>query len=216
MTFGVSSLVSYQRGEWIEAACAEIVAARLARSPTTSGSGLMSTAGKVLVVSIMVAILAWLILAGGVARLNRNGNEALKKLTDEVAKAQADLQDTRQQIASLRDESRSTHAQIDRDLTALRANMAVLEENRSEIVETLTRLQNQLDTVDATKKSADATLEHRIAEHKAEEKAMETLRSDVRTLKTENDQLMARLQSLRDQFQDNYHKNRQLLDKKTQ
>jgi peptidoglycan hydrolase CwlO-like protein len=95
----------------------------------------MSTAGKVLVVFIMLTVLVWMILAGGVAQLNRNGNQALQKLTDELEKLETGLQDTRVQIAKDRDETTSTQEKIDRDLAVLRAQQADLEESRSDIVE---------------------------------------------------------------------------------
>lgn len=174
----------------------------------------MSTAGKVLVVFIMLTVLVWMILAGGVAQLNRNGNEALQKLTDELEKLETDLHDTRVQIAKDRDETTATQEKIDRDLAVLRAQQADLEKSRSDIVESLTRLQYQLATVEESIKGARASLEHRTAEHKAEEKSMEDRRSEVQTLKNENGQLMARLQGLRKQFQTAYHTNLEMLGKK--
>src|SRR5262245_50589990 len=98
----------------------------------------MSTAGKVLVVLITLAVLVWLVLAGRVAQVNRNGNEALQKLADEMQKIENDLQDTRALIAKTRDETIATQETIDRDVTVLRSRQTDLEESRSQIVETLT------------------------------------------------------------------------------
>ena len=39
----------------------------------------MSTAGKVLVVLVTLTTLVWMILAAGVAQLNRNGNKAASR-----------------------------------------------------------------------------------------------------------------------------------------
>ena len=44
------------------------VAARLMRSPIQGGRGLMSTAGKVLIVLVMLMIVVWIVLAAGVSR----------------------------------------------------------------------------------------------------------------------------------------------------
>jgi chromosome segregation ATPase len=174
----------------------------------------MSTAGKVLVVLVMLAAMAWLVLIGGVARLNRNGNEALQKLADELEKIQTGLQESQQEIRALHDQTTVAQEQLDRDLHALAARQADLEAARSQIVETLTRVQYQLAIVEDTIKGARTSLEHRIAEHQAEEKAVADLRSEVRDHKTETGQLMARLQTLRDQFQTTYHTNLELLKNK--
>jgi chromosome segregation ATPase len=174
----------------------------------------MSTAGKALVICVALATLVWLILAGGVAQLNRNGNELLQKLTDELASTQTKIEETVVEIASVRDQTTATQEKIDRDVTALRANQHELEEAHSEIVEVLTRLQNQLATVEDTIKGARADTEQRNVEHKSEEKAMADLRSGVQNLKNENGQLMARLDSLRNQFQTAYHGNLEMLGKK--
>ena len=58
----------------------------------------MSTAGKVLVVLIMLASLVWMLLMAGVTQLNRNGNQALIELTDKVAKLQEDVKTTQAEI----------------------------------------------------------------------------------------------------------------------
>jgi len=174
----------------------------------------MSTAGKVLVVFIVLATLVWLILMGGVAQLNRNGNQALQKLDQDLEKMQADLEETQRQIATLRDQTTATQEEFDRQITALRDQQAELEKARSQIVETLTRVQYQLAIVEDTIKGARTSLEHRNAEHQGEEKAMTDLRGEVKDLKTRNDQLLARLQTLRGQFQQTYHTNLDMISKK--
>ena len=174
----------------------------------------MSTAGKVLVVLIVLASLVWLILIGGVAQLNYNGNEQLDKLTKELEKMETDLQETRREIVNLRDQTTATQEQVDREVTTLRAQQAELEKARSKIMESLTRVQYQLAIVGDTITGAETSKKHRDAEHQAEEKAMEELRGEVQNLKTQNDQLMARLQTLRDQFQTTYHTNLETISKK--
>ena len=174
----------------------------------------MSTAGKVLVVFVMLASIVWLILAGGVAQLNRNGNEALQELTQSLEKMRTDLAETRSQIASLHDQTSSAQEELDRQLATFRAQIADLEKGRSEIVESLARVKYQKDVVDSTVKAAKTQFEHRTAEHQAEDKAMADLRNEVQDLKTHNGELMARLQTLRDQFRKTQDANLSLLHKK--
>ncbi len=66
----------------------------------------MSTAGKVLVVLVMLTSLVWMVLSAGVSQLNTNGNTRLHDLTEQIAKLQADFTQTQDEIASLRDRLR--------------------------------------------------------------------------------------------------------------
>ncbi len=167
----------------------------------------MSTAGKVLAVLIMLASIVCLILAGGVAQLNYNANQRLQSLADEVAKAQAAIETARREIAETRDQTTIAQEKIDREITTLRTQQTDLERTRSQVVDTLERLKYDLGTVNATIAGARTSLEKRNAEFDAEQKAMEERRRDVQNLKTHNAELMARLDSLRDQFQKTYHDN---------
>jgi len=174
----------------------------------------MSTAGKVLVVFVMLTALVWMLLAGGVAQLNRNGNQALQKLTDELEKVQADLQTAKHDVLDLRTQTTLTQENIDRDVTVLRSRQTDLENARSQVIESLARLNYQLATVEDVIKNGRATLEYRNTEHQQEEKAMEDLRTEVRELMADNTQLMDRLKALRDRFQSTHQNNVQMLNKR--
>jgi outer membrane murein-binding lipoprotein Lpp len=206
-------LVYNQLDEWIVEAGAEIPAAPMARSPTTGGRGQMSTAGKVLVVFVMLFALVWMLLAGGVAQLNRNGNQALQKLSDDLEKVEANLETAKHDILDVQTQTTLIQETVDRDLTVLRSRQTDLEDARSQIVENLSRLQYELATIEDTIKNGQATLTSRIAEHQEEEKAMDNLRTEVRDLIADNSQLMGRLKSLRDQFQATHHNNVEMLGK---
>ena len=52
----------------------------------------MSTAGKVLVVLVMLTSLVWMVLSAGVAQLNTNGNKRLHDLSRTSRKLQADVE----------------------------------------------------------------------------------------------------------------------------
>ena len=174
----------------------------------------MSTAGKVLVVFVMLFTLAWMVLAGGVAQLNRNGNQALQKLTDDLEKVQAGLETAKHEVIDLRTQTTLIQEKIDRDVIVLEAKQTLLEETKSEILDTLSSLQYELATVEDTIKTGKATLASRIVEHQDEEKAMAGLRNEVQTLIADNSQLMNRLQTLRDQFKKTHSTNVEMLQKK--
>jgi chromosome segregation ATPase len=173
----------------------------------------MSTAGKVLVVLVMLASIGCLMLAGGVAQLNFNANERLQKLSDELAKAQEGILAAKREAMELRDQTSETQEQIDRDVTALRARQTDLERSGSQIVDTLARLQYDLRTVNETIEGARTSIQKRTAEFEAEEKELADLRTRVQSLKTNNVESMAQLQSLRQQFQDTYQKNVDIISK---
>jgi chromosome segregation ATPase len=174
----------------------------------------MSTAGKVLVVLVMLSAVACMILAGGVAKLNQNGNEALEKIAAQLAKAQEDLDTARRDIVSLRDQTILSQEKIDRDIAVLEAQQTALERHRSQIVNELERAKYELGTVTDTIARGKAAVANRTEEFDAEEKALADLRRNVQELKTTNGELMGRLKSLRDQFQDAYHSNVDMLGKR--
>lgn len=165
----------------------------------------MSTAGKVLVVLVMLVSIACLILAGGVAQLHYNANQRLEKLESDIGKAQASIATTRGEIVQYRDQTSEAQEKIDREIAALRSQQNDLERSRSQIVNTLARLQFDLKTVDDTIAAARESVQVRIAEFDADTAAMADLRRHVEGLKASNSELMGRLQSLRDQFQKSYH-----------
>jgi chromosome segregation ATPase len=174
----------------------------------------MSTAGKVLVVLVMLVSIGCLILAGGVAQLHYNANQKLQKLEADIHKAQDSLATTRDDIVKFRDQTTVTQEQIDREIAALRAQQTDLERSRSTITDTLTRLQFDLKTVDDTIAAARESLQIRVAEFDADTAAMADLRRRVASLKASNSELMGRLQSLREQFQHSYHDSLERLGKR--
>ena len=95
----------------------------------------MSTAGKVLVVLVLLTSLVWIVLASGVAQLNTNGNTRLHELTEQIEKLQTDFKQTQDEIASLRDQTSSIQEDVDREVTVLRAHQSDVEKARSQIQE---------------------------------------------------------------------------------
>jgi chromosome segregation ATPase len=173
----------------------------------------MSTAGKVLVVLVMLASIACLMLAGGVAQLNANANQRLKGLSDDLAKAKEGIAAARLEAMALRDETSETQERIDREVTALGARQTDLERTRTQITNDLARLQYDLGTVNATIEGARTSIQNRAAEFEVDEKELANLRDRVRSLKETNGQLMGQLQSLRQQFHDTHRKNVEIIGK---
>jgi chromosome segregation ATPase len=173
----------------------------------------MSTAGKVLIVLVLLTSLVWLVLASGVAQLNTNGNTKLHDLIVEIEKLQTDVKQTQDEIVAVRDESSSIQESVDRERTVLRARQSDLEKARSQILEYMTRVQYQLATVKDTIEKAKTTLQHRNDEHASEQQALVQAKSEVEDLKAKNGELLSQLTTLRKNFETVYHSNIESLGK---
>jgi chromosome segregation ATPase len=160
----------------------------------------MSTAGKVLVVLIMLASLVWMILMAGVTQLNRNGNQALIELNNKVEKLTDDMQAARAEIVKTKDQTSVLQEQMDKELTVIRSRQLDVERVSSNIKEILSRVQYQVATLGETVKNAEATAKQRADEKVAEQKALEDAKADVQTLKGQNEELTNRLTGLRNEF----------------
>ncbi len=173
----------------------------------------MSTAGKVLVVFIMLASIVCMMLASAVVQINFAGNRQLDQIAKDLAKTQEDLEATRLETIQVRDKTILVQEKIDRDLTALRAQQADLVRSRSQIVDMLERLKYDLDAENRKIELARAALQTRNNEFDADEKALDDLRKQVQGLKTSTAQQTERLQSLRGDFQKNHRGSREMLGK---
>jgi chromosome segregation ATPase len=173
----------------------------------------MSTAGKVLVVLVLLTSLAWLVLASGVAQLNTNGNTRLHELTEQIEKLQTDFKHSQDEIVAVRDQTSSIQESNDRDRTVLRARQSDLEKARSKIIEYMTRVQYQLATVKDTIEKAKTTLQHRIEEQASEQQALVQAKSEVEDLKSKNGELLSQLSTLRQNFETVYRSNIESLGK---
>jgi chromosome segregation ATPase len=173
----------------------------------------MSTAGKVLVVLIMLASLVWMVLLAGVTQLNRNGNQALKNLDDKVVQLTDDVQTTRAKIVEIKDQTNVLQEQMDKELTVIRSSQLDVERVSSNIKEILARVQYQLATLQETVKNAEAAAKQRSDEKVAEQKALDNAKADVQTLKSQNHELTNRLTGLRNEFKSTLNHNASLIGK---
>jgi chromosome segregation ATPase len=175
----------------------------------------MSTAGKVLVVLIMLASLVWMVLMAGVTQLNRTGNKTLIELSDKVDKLTDDIQTTRNQIVKTNDDTALLQKQMHHELTVIHAKQSDVERVSSGVKEIMARVQNQLATLEETVKNAEATAKQRSDEKVAEQKALDDTKAEVETLKNQNTDLTNRLTGLRNEFNTTRNANVNLLGRAT-
>ena len=173
----------------------------------------MSTAGKVLVVLVLLMVPVWIVLISGLAQFNRTGTAAFEKAQKEYADVMVKLAETEQNVAALRDQIGLAQDAMDRDLTVISAHQVDIEKARSEVLETGMRVKFQLDDVKATLANAEKSRDTRIAEKKAEIEALAVAREDVEKLKGENTALMVNLVKLRDEFKSLLESNQDLVNR---
>src|SRR5262245_34018949 len=101
--------------------------------------GSMSTAGKVLVVLILISSVVWLVLASKVAVINANGAQMRDKFEQDFAKLEADSAQNRINLRLLKDQIAHTQVQMDRDLAVIRSRVAEIEKARSGLLEVAAR-----------------------------------------------------------------------------
>jgi chromosome segregation ATPase len=173
----------------------------------------MSTAGKVLVVLIMLSALVWVILTAGVTELNRNGNKAVIDLTERVAKLQESLKNTQDEIAHVKEQTTLLQEEMDRSLAVINARQNDVQRTSSNIKDLLARVEYELSTVQDTVQRAEQSREHWSAEKAAEIKAIEQVTQEVDSLKEKDQELRKRLTGLRNEFKTTLKANVDLIQK---
>ncbi len=171
----------------------------------------MSTAGKVLVVLILLTSLVWMLLTAGVAQLNRNGNQALIVLTEKVAKLQDDVKKTQDKTVRVKDQTHVLQEKMDRELAVINARQNDVQRLASTISEQLSSVRYELVTVQQTVQTAEQDRTERAAEVVADHKALDAARNEVKSLKATDEQLRKRLTSLRNEFKKTLNRNVDIL-----
>ena len=162
----------------------------------------MSTAGKVLVVLILLASLVWVLLTAGVDQLNRNGNQALNTLTERLDKLQVDLKNTQDEIVRSKDQTHVLQELMDREISVINARQNDVQRLASDVTENLSRVRYELETVQHTLQSAEQDRTQRAAEAVAEQTALDAAKAEFLALKATDGQLRERLALLRNRVQE--------------
>ena len=173
----------------------------------------MSTAGKVLVVLVLLTIPIWVVLIAGVARLNAENTQAVERLKIQVAKLEAESETMAREVQSLRDDISLEQIAMDEEQAIIRTKLAEIERIRTQTLEVAERVKLQYEGVLAAEKSALTAKEKRTAEFEAETKGLAEARAEVETRKTENAQMMDELAKLRAEFRTTLASNRKLVDR---
>jgi chromosome segregation ATPase len=173
----------------------------------------MSTAGKVLIVVVMLISFVWIVLAAGVSRLNTNSNTKLAELAKKVEELQGQVKERQDEIVSVVTQTSLTQEKIDREFALLRAKQSDLERAKSKIADTLAGVKYEFEILQGTVKNAETDLGHREIELQEETTRLASDRALVDELMADTGKLRDRLASLRKDFQTTYHGNIEMLGK---
>jgi chromosome segregation ATPase len=173
----------------------------------------MSTAGKVLIVLVMLMTLVWVVLSAGVSRYNTNANTKVFELAKQVEELQEKVKKTQDEVASTLTQTAQEQERIDRERALLGSKRSDLERARSQISDTLSGVKYELEIVEGTAKTAQTDLDNRTAEHQEETKILEKERADNQELMASCGKQRDQLASLRKDFQSKYRANIEALGK---
>jgi len=177
------------------------------------GRSSMSTAGKVLAVLVMLMTLVWMILSAGVDQLNTNFNRKIHDLNVQVEKLDGDVDQARTDLEGLKSSASSLQEALDHELLVLNARESDLEKDRSQIKESLSHWQFQLETANETIERAKTGLQHRTEEHESSQQLLAKSKADVKELMDRCGELSDQLLALRKEFTATYSANVESLGK---
>jgi chromosome segregation ATPase len=173
----------------------------------------MSTAGKVLVVLIVLVMPIWVFLAASVAQLNKNGGERVAALEADVARLEKEVAEMKLKSMASRDQVAITQVAMLEQLSAIRSRQAALQSQLSSTTEIASAAKNRVaSTLDAFKR-AESTRDLRKAEHQEEAQAKAEAEAEVDKLKQEHAELAERLETLRTQFKSTVDSNRKQVER---
>jgi chromosome segregation ATPase len=171
----------------------------------------MSTAGKVLVVIVMLAILGWVILASLVTERNKNWGREMQRLSVEVDKLDVELAKLRSELDQRVADVSSRQRESNNELTVLRVRLNDVQKLETTTLESLTRAQFQVQSVQSAATSAQNDLDRRKAEEAETGKLLAAGRSKVDQLKEAVGAQLAELAKLRQSFKSLLSQNKEML-----
>ncbi len=172
----------------------------------------MPTAGKVLSILVSLALVGWIFLASQVSELNRNWGQKLQKLEADIDRVSTEVATAGQQLDDLKATVVLGQSIKEQDLTRLRAELSKVQNAQAYSRETLDRFSLQAASVAEQLKGAEERRVRRTEEKAAADREFNTAVAQVQQLATENQQLLGRLTTLRQDFESLLSQNQQLVN----
>jgi chromosome segregation ATPase len=173
----------------------------------------MSTAGKVLIVLILLVLPIWIVMFSAVAELNKNGTQAVQDLKEKVVKLEEDVARNEHEIFTLKDQISLEQRAMGEQITVLRSRQSDAEKARAELTEIQKRVKYQLAGIETALKNAQTTRDVRDAEKKTVTKEIADTEDEVKKLQEEHAELTAQLERLRSEFKETLESNRAMADR---
>jgi hypothetical protein len=162
----------------------------------------MSTAGKVLVVLILLVLPVWILLVSAVAQLNMEWTQALAKQAKQVETLTASVTKNEQAIADLQTQITLSQLASQEQQAVLQSKLADVERARAETIEIQTAVKVQIETLAQAVAKAELARDERQKEQQRETEGLAAARTSVDELKSANSELLAQLTQLRTEFKE--------------
>ena len=173
----------------------------------------MSTAGKVLVVLVLLLLPVWIILVSTVATLNMEWTQALAKQKQQIETLESDVAKNQRAIAELQDKITLEQLATEEEQTVLRSRLADVERAKAEAIELLTGVKVQLATLNEAVAKAKIAREDRNKEQMNETAGLAAARTSVDELKAANSELLNELTQLRNEFKSLLESNKTVVER---
>ncbi len=171
----------------------------------------MSTAGKVLVVLVLLVAPIWVILFSGVAELNKSGTAQIDASKKQIANLENQVSKIEKDIAKLKDDIALEQEKMAEQLAVMRSHQADLQQARSSTAEIAASVKYQVAAMQEAAKRAEATRDLRGTEKTQEIAAKAAAEAEVEKLKQEHATLAEQLDKLRSDFKNTVDTNRRKL-----
>lgn len=173
----------------------------------------MSTAGKVLVVLVLLVLPVWIILVSAVAQLNMEWTRELAKQSKQIETLEADVAKNEHDIAALQDQIALEQLASREQQSVLGGKLADMERAKAETIEAQSAVNVQVAMLQQALAKATLAREEREKEQTSETEGLAAARRSVDELKATNSELMNELNQLRDEFKTLLESNKVLVDR---
>lgn len=176
----------------------------------------MSTAGKVLVGVVMLALIAWIVLFSLVYELNTNWGKELDRLTAQVQKLDQDAKDQAIALENTLAELSREQIQRDTDVEVLRGLLSDAEKIATQNQEATERVRLQVAGLETAQRDAVERVQHRVEQKAQTQKELATAEATVKTLQGQVQGQLQELSTLRDNFLQTMEENRTMIERMRQ
>jgi chromosome segregation ATPase len=174
---------------------------------------MMSTAGKVLVGVVILALVGWIVLFSLVYELNTNWGQELDRLASQIEKLEKDNEaQTAALETALADLSRE-QLQRDTDVEVLRGLLSDAEKLAAQNQEAAERVRLQLSGLESALREASDRVQHRVEQKEQTQQELAEAEATVKTLQDQVKTQLETLSGLRQSFLETMEENRTLLER---